>query len=334
MRLSGLAVAVILLLSFAAFSQHSSSSGGGSSGSGGGSHSSSSGGGSSGGSSHSSGGGGSLHSSSSGGSSHSSSSTSGHSGSGGHSGSSSHTGGGSSAHSVNMHGAGSGPSHAGTPRSNAIHADGIGSDASRSTEKFRSPVQTPAPQKRSFFSFLRHPFPRPRPKPEPTPVPEPARKPVADLRHPVCLRGPCLACPMGQVPGASGCVSGFTSHADHFCSSAEIWSGGACVQQLHFLDDCTYLRMSMARQQQSMQAAANERQTACVAAQSQACSEATTKLNTEESLYRSFRNQYLRCQSLNMFPGRYSYYPRSSFGLMFDSVGADWTFSDIADFQF
>jgi len=315
MRLSNLAVAVILLPSFAAFAQHSSSSGGGasSSSSGGGSHSSSSG-------SHSGGG---SHSSSASGSSHSSSSSGGHSASGGHSGSNSHSGGGSSAHSINSHGASSQPPQAGTPRPNAIHANGIHSDATRSTHEFRSPIQSAAPQKRSFFSFLRHPFPRPKPKPEPAPAPEPVRKPVADLRRPVCLRGPCLACPMGHVAGAHGC--GFVRH-ENSCPFSEIWRGGDCVQQLSFLDDCSYLRAAMARQQQSMQAAATERQNACAVGQNQECSEATTRLNNEENLYRQFRDRYVRCQgNLNAFPWSRANDPRTGFGLSFEPRAADWS---------
>lgn len=342
MRLSSLAVAVIFLFSSTALAQHSSANAGASSSSssaGGGSHSSSSGG-YSGGSSHSAGGsssgvshtsssGGSSHSSSSGGSSHSTPSG------GGHSGSSTHNGGGSNGHVINPPGNGSQPSHLSAPHSNAMYAEGVRSDNARPTHEFRSPIEGAAPQKRSFFSFLRHPFPRPKPQPAPTPVPQAVRRPVANLRHPVCLRGPCLACPAGQVSGPHGCVNAIISHGDHFCSSSEIWSGGACVQQLRFLDNCSWSRMAMARQQQAMRAAAAEMQRACAASQSQECSEATTRLDNEESLYRSFRNRYLRCENNQLvYPWAGSFYPRTGFGLIFDPFGDDRTFWDTMEFQF
>lgn len=178
MRLSGLSLTALLLFASFTLAQHSSSSSSSSSSSGGGSHSSSSGGssysgGSFGGGSHTSGGGSSY---SGGGSSHSSGGGS-HSSGGGHSA-------GSGSSSTSSHGSNSGHPSGGTSIPNGSSARGKNEHGTslvnsrngieNSSSKVRRihepksgmPQRAVVPEKRSFFTFLRHPFRRPQPKVE------------------------------------------------------------------------------------------------------------------------------------------------------------------------
>jgi len=221
---------------------------------------------------HSSGGGGCSggSSNSSGGGSHSSSS--GGSGSSANSGGS-HSVGGSSSHVSNGHG-----TNAPAPsRSN-------GFKTARAAPSLRSPVRTTPAEKRGFFSFLRHPFHRTPPKT------------VADLRRPVCFRGPCLVCPPGAVNASSGCGMAFNVHRNDLCSSREIWSGGACLEQTQFLNDCSSLRTAMQQEEQRLRAAQFAQQSACSAGSAQDCSASTNASRNEENLYRSLQLRYRRCQ--------------------------------------
>src|SRR6202050_4993101 len=154
MRLSSVVVAVVFLFSSVVFAQHSSGGVGGSSG--GGSSGGSSGGGSHGSSGGVSSGGSSSHAGSSGGSSRGGSSHS----AGSHS---SPASGSSSAH-TSARNSGSG--------SHDSSAAAAGSRAKASSHS--AATKTAQPEKRSFFSFLRHPFHRSEPKPT-----------ESDLRAPV-----------------------------------------------------------------------------------------------------------------------------------------------------
>jgi hypothetical protein len=247
MRLSGLAVAVLFVFSSSfSFAQHSSSS---SSSSGGGSHSSSS-----------------------------SSSSGGHSSSGS---SASHS---SSDHGSAAHGSKSASASAASP------ARGLHSTESKGVSSIREANGTlhePAaqPEKRGFFSFLRHPFHKPEPKP------------VADLRRPVCLRGPCQICPgVGARSGGCGVGSFVREHRNHDCLGNAIWTGSPCVQKTDYLDDCSALSSMLQRQQQRMQAAESIRQSACKAGGSTECSEASATWQSEQSLQQSLQQKYQRCQ--------------------------------------
>jgi len=132
-------------------------------------------------------------------------------------------------------------------------------------------VTKPAqPERRGFFSFLRHPFSRPKPKPiEPDPdlrhrvclkgnCPEPPKPVEPDLRHRVCLQGPCAPCPPGEVRGKNGVCGGTTTQSAYrntyldqceygglwnvagcglrrHCPPGEIWNGSVCIPEE---DDC------------------------------------------------------------------------------------------------
>jgi hypothetical protein len=165
------------------------------------------------------------------------------------------------------------------------------------------------PEKRSFFSFLRHPFHRPPPKPAP------------DFRRRICLTGPCL-CPPGHKGGCGVAVIPIRRHG--VCSTPQIWSGAACAFQTNMLADCSAIRMLMERQAQRMQAAESIRQNACSAGATQACSDATAAWQSEASFYSSLRARYLRCQQQNggAFPFS-SYMSRYPFAGRLDSLSFD-----------
>ena len=254
---------------------------------------------------HSSGGG------SGGGGSHGSSGGSSSSGSSG----SSHSSGGSASHgSSASHGAkghsstsGSASSHTHLSHSNPSHSIRQSNAAARS--------KTVAPGKKTFFSFLRRPFRKSEPKP----------KPVADLRRPICFKGPCPVCPAGQVHAGGGCVGILVTNNRNFCSHREVWNGGACLLQNPFLGDCVGLRTVLERQAQRMQAAEAARQNACSTGSSQECSDLSSTAQSEGSLYRSWQDRYNQCQqrSLRAYPfsglGGWSNSP----GLLFDRLGMD-----------
>ena len=283
MRLSSLCVATVFLFSSLTFAQHSSGGGGSSGGSsGGGSH-----GGSSGGSS----------SASSSGGSHTSGGTS--------SSSSAHSSGGSGSHGSSAHSSASPSSHANanTSHPNTVHSV-------REPNNVRARTETT--EKKSFFSFLRHPFRKPEPKPEP-------KKLVADLRRPVCLKGPCPVCPVGQarIGGACTGTAAVNNNTRRYCSSGEIWNGGACLQQTRFLDDCAGLRMTLQQQAQRMQSAESVRQSACAAGPTQSCTDLTNAAQSESGLYRTLEERYRTCMQRPM-----SAYPFGNFGFRGYSGGA------------
>jgi len=303
MRLSSLCVAAVLLLSVVTFAQHSSGGGGsgssssgssgGSSGGGGGSHGGSSGGSSS---SASSGGGHSSGGSSSSSSTHSSGSSS--------SSSSAHTSGGVASHVSSVHSPGASPtssrssvsdSHTNRVQNNHEQNNHLQNDhLQNNVRSIREPNsgtqgKTPISEKRSFFSFLRHPFRRPEPNPPPK------TQPVADLRRPVCFRGACAVCPPGQAhTGACGGAF-YVRHQHTHCTSGEIWSGGSCLLQTQFLDSCNSLRMAMQRQQQRMRVAESQQQNACAAGSTQSCLDSTSAAQSEAGFYRTLQERYQRC---------------------------------------
>ena len=281
MRLSSLCVAAFLLLSSATFAQHSSA----------GSSSSSASSSSSGGGSHSSPSAASRSSSSSSSGSHSASSSSGSA--------NFHSAGGSVSHSSNAHVSGGAVAHVSTSRgsssaSTAPHFDLRESNSSaNATRSIREPsagMRTAAaqPEKRTFFSFLRHPFKRPQPAPQPTDV--------ANLRHRVCLTGPCMACPAGQARMGGGCAPAATAiHTHTFCPAGEIWNGGSCLLEARFMGDCSSLRLLMERQAQSMQAAESGRQGACFAGNTQECATSDSAMQSEAGLYKALQERYRQC---------------------------------------
>lgn len=287
MRLSSLCIAAVLLLSVITFAQHSSGGGGG---------------GSSGGSS---GGGGGAHGGSSGGSSFSGG---GHSSGGSGSSSSPHSSAGSASHGSSGHGSIATPAstHPGVNNSRSVTNSHTNHERSVHEPTTGSRVRTEMPEKRSFFSFLRHPFRKPEPK----------AKTVADLRRPVCFRGPCTVCPQGQGQ-AGGCGGTFyVRHEHHRCTSGEVWGGGECLLQTQFLDSCNSLRMAMQRQEQRMRTAESQQQSACAAGSSQVCLDSRSAAQSEAGFYRTLQGRYQRCMQRSV-----STYPFAGFGFGGYSAG-------------
>jgi hypothetical protein len=313
MRLSSLSVTALLLLSSATFAQHSST-------------------GSSSSSASSSSSGGASHSSSSASSSSSSSSSGGHSASPSSGSASFHSSGGSVSRSSNARVSGGAVAHTSTVSGSSSSAASSphfnlreSNSNSNPTRSIREPstgmrTTTPQPEKRTFFSFLRHPFKRPQPNPEPTAV--------ANLRHRVCLSGPCLACPAGQGRIGGGCAptaSATYIHTHTFCPAGEIWSGGACILQVRFLDDCSSLRLLMERQAQSMQAAESARQGACSAGSTQECATLDSTAQSEANLYRTLQDRYRLCLQRSRTAYTFSGFPFKGYstGIWFEPFGID-----------
>jgi hypothetical protein len=283
MRLSGLSLAAILLFSSAVWAQHSSGGGGGGSSAGGASA----------GGSHGGGGG----SSSSGGSS------------GGH----------SSGGSGGGHNSGGTVSHGSSFRgSSARGTSSIGrSGVPEAAANLRYPLhglnlapefRPAAPQKRSFFSILRHPFHRPERKP---PV-------EANIVLPTCVRGHCRPCPAG-TRNCSAPVIPVQSRRG--CWSRGIWNG--CQGQL--LDACSGLRFALDQQLHRMQAAQSTMQNGCSGGATQECSETTAAWNSQASLYRALQSRYRSCLAgtANVYPFGGHMIVGYGGGLLFEPLSLD-----------
>jgi len=230
MQLSGVVVALLLLVPPQLLAQHSSGSG------------SSSGGSSSGGSSNSSSSSGSSHGSSSGGSS---------GGSGSGSASSSAHSGGASASSSN-HSTGGSASRSNSSAASATHGSST-QQATRRPLDSNARVQghevaEPSPNKqtehRGFFAFLRHPLHK---------APKPGG---ADLRH------KNRKCPAGQSGGKNGaCVANNTSDASNQCSGNAY--GSLCTNTEADMDACASVRGQAAATAAELRSIRAQMQPAC-----------------------------------------------------------------------
>jgi len=155
-------------------------------------------------------------------------------------GSGSSSGGSSSgaSHSSYSGGSSSSASSAGShsSSSSASHIASTGAAASRlsPSAKLPSTKENAAPEKKGFFSSLRHPF----------------RKPVrrAEFRRPVrCLKEPCAVCPPGKSSNGKGaCVL-----ASNGCPTGQFWNGFACGTQYWF-NDCRALADQLAAERQQI----------------------------------------------------------------------------------
>lgn len=309
MRLSGLFLSLILVFSPLSFAQHSSSnSSGGSSGGGGGSHSGVSSGGSS---------------ASGGSSSHSSAST----GAGGGHSSGAHVSGGSSVagHSI---GSGHSPSSQAPNNSHSTisHPSDIRESHSNNSTRFShessrvGQIRTEHPEKRGFFGFLRHPLRFRQTE---------AKPPVTDLRHPVCLRGPCQVCPNGQIAGQGGCAGGTgvidKRNRNHWCSTGFMSNGGGCYVQSDFLDYCSAERSAMNRQAERLNGTQSFELSACANTSSNECFDARLNRQQEERALRELQIRYQQC--MRRSPNTFSLTGRtlSSYrrGLNFDPTRLD-----------
>jgi hypothetical protein len=283
---SSLVVAAALLYSSAVLAQHSSGGGGG-----GGSHGGSS---SSGGGSHSS--------STSGSSSHSASS---------------HGASGASAHSSGSSGANV-KATSGTPHSTANRSL-VKESKPEPSRSIREPNENAQlkpeskSEKKGVFSFLRHPFR----KHHPTPV----------AIRPICPTGVCRVCPPGLARVGGACIGGLlVRHHHDVCSAGEIWSGGACLFQTHFVDDCSGARLAMERQANLMDTAESARQNACTTGPTEMCMGLASRAESEASLYRTLEQRYQQCLrrtgTASSYGGRTL--PTGRANPTFDRLGVDW----------
>lgn len=195
---------------------------------------------------------------------------------------------GSTAHVSSTHGTNA-------PVSSHLKASGSSATAGQSSTRTAQARTAPA-ERRSFFSFLRHPFHRTQPKA------------AADLRRPVCFRGPCPVCPAGQVNARGVCGVAFNFRRNDYCSNREIWSGGACLEQIQFLNDCNALRTAMQQEEQRRRTAQLAQQVACSMGSAQDCSESMTASRSEENLYRALQTRYRRCQQQFVTTGPFATY--------------------------
>jgi hypothetical protein len=214
--------------------------------------------------------------------------SSGGGGGGSHGGGSS--GGGSSSSGGGHSSGGSGSSGSGGHSSGGHVSSGHGSATSPSysvrgpNAEMRGKTGT---EKRGFFSTLRHPFRKPQPKPD--------EKLTADLRRPICFRGPCAMCPTGIARGGGCGGTVVATYARRSCAGG-VWNGGACFQQSRFPYDCNAERVAMEQQAQRMHAAEAAQQSACSTGSGQDCSDRTSVSQNETSAYRTLQAQYQACQ--------------------------------------
>jgi hypothetical protein len=125
--------------------------------------------------------------------------------------------------------------------SSASHVASTGTAASHSSPSAKSPStrQNAAPERKSFRSFLRHPFRKTKPVQR------------AEFRRPVpCLKAPCAVCPPGESSnGKGGCVSSVVE--SNACQPGQFGNGFACGTQFWF-NDCRALADELAAQQRQM----------------------------------------------------------------------------------
>jgi hypothetical protein len=161
-----------------------------------------------------------------------------------------------------------------------------------------SASKTAQPEKRSFVSFLRHPFRkgeakavdsdlrRPICKEGPCKKPEPPVTVVSDLRPPTCTGKDCH-CPSGGTPGKNGGCAAIPTNTtctpgQHWngtacmaspnqCPPNDYWNGAACVARLN---DCASINARAAMLANDVRSAKSQMQNACLNSSSgQECGE-------------------------------------------------------------
>jgi hypothetical protein len=175
---------------------------------------------------------------------------------------------------------------------------------------FGMQIRPAATPKRTFFSFIRHPFRRPE------------TRRSGYIPRPFCPKGHCAICPGGQARNG-GCMGATAPrYVNNSCSHTEVWNGGACLLHTNFLADCSALALAMERQEQRMRAAESMRQSACGNSAAQECLDANREWQSEQSLYRAWESRYRRCQSeTSTYPaGGYSF-PGYGLGVWPDAAG-------------
>jgi hypothetical protein len=216
----------------------------------------------------------------------------------------SHGGGSSSGGSASSHSSGGSASHGSGSHSSGAHSSG------KASAHLGAQTKTAPPEKRSFFSFLRHPFRKPE------------AKEVVELRRRICPNGRCMICPAGSA-GRWGCAG---VAANNFCTRQEILGGGNCVLQAHFLDDCSSFLLAVQWQRRIMHAAESARQGACAAGPTPECADFTGKAQSQASLYQTYLDRYRQCRERSLTAQPYGGYAfgRYSPSVMFDPLWTDF----------
>jgi len=149
-------------------------------------------------------------------------------------------------------------------------------------------VRNVQPEKRSFISFLRHPFRKPATK-----------DPEAE-RGPLCFKGRCPVSPPRKGCSGKDCKNqiAVTYYPESYCRSGEVWNGGACLNQTRFLDDCSGPRMASERQAVILREAEETRRSACVTGTTEQCANAAAVWQSEMNLYQQLQEAYQSCRQL------------------------------------
>jgi hypothetical protein len=170
--------------------------------------------------------------------------------------------------------------------------------------------KTEPSEKKSFFSFLRHPFRKPSPKPEP------ATKVVSNLRRWICVSGQAGGRCTGRA-NANGTRA--------YCQAGEFSSGGDCLLQTRFMDNCFAQRRVMEQQARRMQAAESAQQNACASGSTQDCSNLNGTAQSEANLYRTLQDQYQTCRRRSQAAYSFTGFGFSSYSsrLLFDPLEFD-----------
>ena len=159
-------------------------------------------------------------------------------------------------------------------------------------------------EKRSAFSFFRHPWRTPEPKPAPN---------LLLFRGPVCKHRPCLLpCPGGTYANSKG---GCIIRPVNSCPVGTIWSGSNCAMLSQFLlNDCSGLALMVEQQARRAELAQGQRESICALdPASPECTDLAANSQSEAFRYRELRRQYELCQRRGFFSLAGAYYPFATY---------------------
>jgi hypothetical protein len=147
-----------------------------------------------------------------------------------------------------------------------------------------SAKENAAPEKKSFRSFLRHPFKKPSPVQ------------TAELKRPRCRKEPCAVCPPGESRhGKGGCVSSVVASD---CQPGQFWNGFACGTRYR-VNDCSALAAQLAQHKRQMRSAMTAQQQSCsYDSASQECDGLRGQSGGESLRHRQLQEQYDQCVAL------------------------------------
>lgn len=177
--------------------------------------------------------------------------------------------------------ASSASSHSSSSSASHIASRGAAGSRQSPSSKLPSAKENAAPEKKSFRSFLRHPFKKPSPVQ------------TAELKRPRCRKEPCAVCPPGESRhGKGGCVSSVVASD---CQPGQFWNGFACGTRYR-VNDCSALAAQLAQQERQMRSAMTAQQQSCsYDSASQECAGLRGQSGGESLRYRQLQEQYDQC---------------------------------------